>query len=684
MKKSNKILSLLLALVMLITSCSVSMFAFAADGYQVTGKTDKNNRWSYKPDTAVSTAADNLWSTASIALSALPAFEGISFSDGLDDLANKKLYTNAMIANLYQLYGVIGKANDGQFEMLAELACASIASCMPEEKYADARAVFDNAIQNKGEAHYYEAVCAAAKEIPNFGFTDGDRAGFEDAVLVALRPVTYTALSLLQADTKVQYEAIYPVLVAFGVDNVQSIDDFNTAYDESTEDKAIKADLAWRPVFDALFDFYDNNFKPNPVKGLLNVLPNIANVIESGAADTFIKKIVNSLLDLNEDITKLKALVNSMTFDSATINGFFANKELKFADGAIVVVVDPIPFGDLASVIDYAPADKLDAVFEIFMKTVTTEVFGEKTAYVKDTKYDENGDPVYVVDGEGNPTDEVETITVEKKYNNWTFLAPLLVQYASVVESVVPGAVEALNTANAAVNAGDVTTAYNEVSGIIFRTFAKIKRVRLIVDGEVVESYFTRDNGKVELDVPADKITKATSAKSGHVINGVLAKVPERAVDDVDVKVGDRTEACTFASKVTKAATYTAAGVMTHTCTKCGYSYTTAIPKLAKKANPLKVKAKAVTVKFASLKKKNQTIAVKKYAKITGAQGAVTYTKKSGDKKITVNKKTGKITIKKKGLKKGKTYKVKIAVKAAGNTQYNAATKMVTIKIKVK
>ena len=50
--------------------------------------------------------------------------------------------------------------------------------------------------------------------------------------------------------------------------------------------------------------------------------------------------------------------------------------------------------------------------------------------------------------------------------------------------------------------------------------------------------------------------------------------------------------------------------------------------------------------------------------------------------KITIAKKTGKVTIKK-GLKKG-TYTVKVKVKAAKTRNYNALTKTVTFKIKVK
>ncbi len=105
-------------------------------------------------------------------------------------------------------------------------------------------------------------------------------------------------------------------------------------------------------------------------------------------------------------------------------------------------------------------------------------------------------------------------------------------------------------------------------------------------------------------------------------------------------------------------------------------------PVVVKKANTLKASAKKVTVKYSKLKKKNQTINVGKAMTVSNAKGTVSYKKSSGNGKITINKKTGKITVKK-GLKKG-TYKVKIKVTAAGNATYKAATKTVTVKIKVK
>ena len=133
--------------------------------------------------------------------------------------------------------------------------------------------------------------------------------------------------------------------------------------------------------------------------------------------------------------------------------------------------------------------------------------------------------------------------------------------------------------------------------------------------------------------------------------------------------------------KVTKAATPTAEGVKTYTCTVCKETRIEAVPKCAKYTNTLTAKGKTATVKLANLKKKNQTVAQKNAFTVSKAQGKVTYAKASGEKKITVAK-NGKITVKK-GLKKG-TYKVKVKVTAAGNANYKSSIKTVTVTIKVK
>lgn len=99
---------------------------------------------------------------------------------------------------------------------------------------------------------------------------------------------------------------------------------------------------------------------------------------------------------------------------------------------------------------------------------------------------------------------------------------------------------------------------------------------------------------------------------------------------------------------------------------------------IEKKASVLTVKTKTVKAKA----KKTTKIKKSKVFKITGAAGKVTFKKVKGNKKITVSK-SGKITVKK-GLKKGKTYKIKVKVSDKGNATYERGSKTVTVKVRIK
>lgn len=106
--------------------------------------------------------------------------------------------------------------------------------------------------------------------------------------------------------------------------------------------------------------------------------------------------------------------------------------------------------------------------------------------------------------------------------------------------------------------------------------------------------------------------------------------------------------------------------------------------RIVKAANPLKIKAgRKYTVKYSKLKKAKIKIPYTSVISFTNrGQGTLIFKKKSGNKKITISK-GGKVTIKKK-LRKG-TYKIKVKVTAAGNSNYkSSSTKTVTFKIRVK
>ena len=112
---------------------------------------------------------------------------------------------------------------------------------------------------------------------------------------------------------------------------------------------------------------------------------------------------------------------------------------------------------------------------------------------------------------------------------------------------------------------------------------------------------------------------------------------------------------------------------------------------IEKAANTMTLKGKKVSAKQTLLKKKAKTYKRSKAITVKNAKGNLSFKrskitcKKSlrnqAKKKIKISN-SGKLTLKK-GLKKG-TYKLKVEVAAAGDANYKAASKTVTVKIKVK
>ncbi len=101
----------------------------------------------------------------------------------------------------------------------------------------------------------------------------------------------------------------------------------------------------------------------------------------------------------------------------------------------------------------------------------------------------------------------------------------------------------------------------------------------------------------------------------------------------------------------------------------------------------LTAKGKTIKINYKKLKKKKKTYKRSKIMTLKGVKTNATYKitsvkKKKYKKYFKINSKTGKLTIKKK-LKKGK-YKVKVRIRAVGNTNYKVATKNVTVNVKVK
>lgn len=101
--------------------------------------------------------------------------------------------------------------------------------------------------------------------------------------------------------------------------------------------------------------------------------------------------------------------------------------------------------------------------------------------------------------------------------------------------------------------------------------------------------------------------------------------------------------------------------------------------KIAKKAPTIKTKIGTKNLSYNALKKKSQVFTL---GTSVNSKGTLTYKKLSGSSAVSVNSKTGKLTVKK-GLKKG-TYRVKVQIKSAAKGNYTAGSRTVTVTVRVK
>ncbi len=102
---------------------------------------------------------------------------------------------------------------------------------------------------------------------------------------------------------------------------------------------------------------------------------------------------------------------------------------------------------------------------------------------------------------------------------------------------------------------------------------------------------------------------------------------------------------------------------------------------IQKASNPMVVTNKKLTQSITKNTTKDTTIKLTNCLTVSKAVGTVSYKKSAGSKYITVNSKTGKLTVSKDTPKSTQTVKVQIT--AAGNTNYKEKTLTRIIKIKV-
>lgn len=201
-------------------------------------------------------------------------------------------------------------------------------------------------------------------------------------------------------------------------------------------------------------------------------------------------------------------------------------------------------------------------------------------------------------------------------------------------------------------------------------------RVYLVHNGELGKLV---DYGDIEVNNgPAVELSANAFTYNGKVQRPTILAIGGKALregKDYTVNWSDASSknAGTYSMEVILRGGYIGNATVTYTINKAG--------------NTLTAKGKKVKVKMSKLRKKAQKIARNKAVKVSEPKGTISYrkvsvSKKKFKKRFKVDAETGKITVKK-NTKRG-TYKVKVKVTAAGDANHKAASRTVTVKVRVR
>lgn len=317
------------------------------------------------------------------------SLEGLLSGFGLDigALLSDNLYQDEIIEAIMDLYATLAhdqtEIDVGMGGLTFPLGTIigwivtpdSLAAQLEEDKFDGAVAKIEAIeVTEEDEAaglDEYDKLASIDFTAEDFGFTAGDKDGFIDALLAALRPITV----LLDPDAQISailgvkvsvnirmfnyeisdqgeyvsgvYERLLPILEQLGLNDLPTADEYKENYYDVKDASGanIAADEFLRPILDSLFTNIVDPLGTNPVNTLIDVLPRLAYVVDEDRLNDCIKSAFERLGVLN-------GLAGSLDLSTEAINNMIPDTidigSLVGGDTELVLNIGDIPWSTLA------------------------------------------------------------------------------------------------------------------------------------------------------------------------------------------------------------------------------------------------------------------------------------------------------------------------------------------------
>lgn len=238
----------------------------------------------------------------------------------LREMLEPIIYSNSLLSEVViEVYKLLQGEDVKNFvELLGvELAPYSVAKTLTEEQFS----VAANQLANLSSWNY------ANKDILNWGFEDGDREGFINAVTAMLRPAD-GIFRMLLAGGKISLlgsidfygsdgynTAVIPLLEALGVYGEDIL-----SYDEYL--KKIANGDAIRPILDSVFSLLDR-VMDKPVHTVTQILPNLMYFLNNGGLSVCAKNIIYPIMSILNKLG-LEGLIDFSMLTNVDVNALIA------------------------------------------------------------------------------------------------------------------------------------------------------------------------------------------------------------------------------------------------------------------------------------------------------------------------------------------------------------------------
>lgn len=294
----------------------------------------------------------NIAATDALLAALLKTALAYNANGSLKSVAKYSFFSNQNMSLLLKLFGVLAPYLEGITiygpSAISKMLPSGFTAMIPEEKFTGAREKIAALVAENNTFEGYDTITFANGD---WGFQDGDKEGFRDALITLFRPLG-SMVSLVFTMKNINnskgdyvygaYERIIPIFESLGLKGVISSGKFTALYNAAdAADQALPYaqrfgtyDVTFSALLTPIVNLVEDLMK-NPLNTLLDLMPRAARAINSGALHTQVHALLDCMSSMVSGILHDNGIdLDSLDLTADGINAMIDGKTFSFDIGS--------------------------------------------------------------------------------------------------------------------------------------------------------------------------------------------------------------------------------------------------------------------------------------------------------------------------------------------------------------